>query len=112
MQTKTYTPEALGYGAKNPRELKYKKLRFEVLDRLSKQGQGLSDAQKADFAWFKDAWDEFHLEGANAVDWGLDFSTIVQAILNQITAGKTNAFSQMVCGETRRMLMEKPALRL
>ena len=67
-------------------------------------------AQKADFAWFKEAWDDAMLE-AHDSEWGHLFAMQVQNILDQITAGVTNAFSVMMHTETCRML-RGPALRL
>ena len=108
---KTYSPEHLGFDAKNFNMAKYRTARFEVLDKLSKLGQGLSDLQKNDFAWFKETWDQYHLEQEQA-QWGLTFSTYVQHILNEISAGRTNAFSQMVFEQTRLLVADTPALRL
>ena len=103
--------QSLGFEAKNFHQAKYRAARFEVLDKLSKLGQGLSDLQKNDFAWFKETWDEYNLEQEQD-QWGLTFSTYVQHILNEISAGQTNAFSQMVFEQTRLLVAAKPALRL
>ena len=80
------------------------------MDKLSKLGQGLSPAQRVDFGWFKEAWDAWGLAQYEA-EWGEMFASIVQNILQRITAGVTNAFSEHVYNETRRVL-EKPAIRL
>ena len=99
----------LGYNAPNPNLDRYRKKRHLLLDKLARLGQGLSAAQKADFPWFKDAWDEAMLE-SHGVEWGNVFAMHVQHILDEITAGVTNAFSVMIHKETHRVL-SAPALR-
>ena len=106
----TFTPESLGYNVPNHQEKKYRERRHTVLDRLSKLGQGLSSAQKIDFPWFKEAWDKAMLDRYGS-EWGVLFASQVQHILDDISAGKTNAFSLMVHSETQREL-NLPALRL
>ena len=106
----TYTPEMLGYKASNYRANKYREKRFSVLDKVSRLGQGLSPAQRQDFAWWKEAWDEMNLEEQKE-DWGQVFAMHVQWVLDEITAGRTNAFSKMMHTETIRLL-QSPALRL
>ena len=106
----TYTPESLGYNAPNPTLKQYRDKRHMVLDKLSRLGQGLSPAQKADFAWFKEAWDAAMLESHGA-EWGQLFGMHVQHILDEITRGVTNAFSVMMHTETLRLL-QSPAVRL
>ena len=106
----TYTPEILGYNAANPKLKTYRDKRHSVLDKLSRLGQGLHPAQRADFAWFKEAWDSTMLE-YHGDQWGHVFAMHVQNILDEITNGVTNAFSVMVNAETRRMIAA-PALRL
>jgi hypothetical protein len=106
----TYTPEMLGYEVPNPTLKVYREKRHIVLDKLSRLGQGLSPAQKADFAWWKEAWDGQML-GTHGQQWGQIFAMHAQHILDEISAGKTNAFSVMMHTETIRLL-HGPALRL
>ena len=106
----TYTPEMLGYNASNYTAKAYREKRFSVLDKVSRLGQGLSPAQRTDFAWWKEAWDEMMLD-ENKEDWGQVFAMHMQYVLDEITAGNTNAFSKMMHTETHR-LVQSPALRL
>ena len=82
------------------------KNRFEVLDRLSRHQAGLSDAQKNDFQWWKEAWDEAMVtqHGAN---WADTFAGWVQNLLN---ATGSNAFSKFMYDETVRVLHDSKAL--
>jgi len=43
-----------------------KRNRAQVLDRLARLGQGISPAQRNDFAWFKDAWDSTNARRARS----------------------------------------------
>ena len=106
----TYTPEMLGYNASNYTAKAYREKRFSVLDKVSRLGQGLSPAQRTDFAWWKEAWDEMMLE-EHEEDWGQVFAMHVQCVLDEMTVGRTNAFSVLVHIETIR-LVQSPALRL
>ena len=106
----TYTPERLGAGVPNFKTKQFRERRHEVLNKLSRLGQGLSQAQQTDFAWFKEAWDDAMLEEYGG-EWGNLFAMQAQHILNEIADGKTNAFSVMMHTETRRIL-NLPALRL
>ena len=54
---KTFSLEDLGHGRSRGGGAAGKKRRFEVLDRLSRVGQGLSGAQRNDFGWWKDKSD-------------------------------------------------------
>ena len=103
---KTFTLDVLGAGSANAGGAKARKNRFEVLDRLSRHQAGLSDAQKNDFAWWKEAWDEAMVteHGAN---WADTFAGWVQAILD---GAGLNAFSKFMCDETVRVLQDNKAL--
>ena len=106
----TYTPAMLGHNASNPYAKIYRERRHIVLDKLAKLGQGLSPAQKVDFPWFKDAWDSAMVDSHGEL-WGELFAMQMQKILDDISSGVTNSFSEMIYSETNRMLHE-PALRL
>ena len=55
---KTFSLEDLGHGRSRGGGPSGRKRRHDVLDRLHRNCGGLSPAQKNDFAWWKDAWDE------------------------------------------------------
>ena len=103
---KTFTVEALGGNTVNAGGAKCKKNRHEVLDRLSRHLSGLSDAQKNDFAWWKDDWD-----GAMVLEhkhhWAETFAGWVQKILDDPSS---NAFSKFMYNETVRVLNGRKAL--
>ena len=82
------------------------KNRFEVLDRLSRHKAGLSPAQKNDFAWWKEAWDEAMVTEHRA-NWAETFAGWVQKVME---AKATNAFSHFMYDETCRVFHEKAAL--
>ena len=69
-----------------------KKNRAQVLDRLSRLGQGISAAQRNDFMWFKDTWDKKMLE-EHGVGWPAIFLGRAQRLLNQHETGDGTAFS-------------------
>ena len=98
------------YGAPNPNSSKYRDKRYAVLEKLSRLGQGLSNPQRVDFPWFKESWDRVMLE-SHGDQWGYLFAMQVQQILDNITAGTTNAFSVMMHKETVRLL-HTPAIRI
>ena len=103
---KTFTLVALGEGSPNAGGAKARKNRHEVLDRLSRLNTGLSDEQKNDFAWWKDAWDEamVKLHGAN---WAATFAGWVTNILDSTDP---TAFTNFVYNETVRVLSASTAL--
>ena len=95
---KTFTLVALGEGSPNAGGAKARKNRHEVLDRLSRLNTGLSDEQRNDFAWWKDAWDEATVKqhGAN---WAATFAGWVTNILDSTDP---TAFTNFVYKETVR----------
>ena len=98
---KTYTLEDLGRGRSCGGKAAGRKRRFEVLDRLSRLGQGLSPAQRNDFGWWKESWDAKMLEEHGA-EWGCVFAEWVQRVINDVGDGIGNSFSLFVHAETRR----------
>ena len=98
---KTFTLEDLGHGRSRGGGAAGRKRRFEVLDRLSRVGQGLSGAQKNDFGWWKDKWDTKMLE-EHGENWAGVFAEWAQGVLQDVEDGIGNAFSLFVNAETRR----------
>ena len=106
---KRYSPASLGQNSNNGGGVAGRKTRFEVLDRVSKAGAGLSDAQKNDWPWFKEMWDKAMLE-EHGQDWGGTFASWIQNVINDCSGGANNAFSVFVHAETRRVLEQTKAL--
>ena len=104
---RSFAIEDLGGGGRG----NAKKQRLELLDRLSRIGQGLSAPQRNDFVWFKTAWDakmsEEHGDG-----WPHVLAGWVQNILNDFEVGTCNAFSVFVRAETIRNFSETLALQV
>ena len=103
---KSFDVDDLGAGDAKAGGAKAKKLRHEVLDRLSHLNQGLSPAQRNDFAWWKDAWDEA-MVAKHKANWAETFSGWVQTVVDDPAS---NAFSQFMYAETVRVLQTKKAL--
>ena len=100
-----YTVEWFGQGDNNAGGPQGRKRRHEVLDRLSRLGQGLSPDQRDDFAWFKDSWDFAMLE-KHKQNWGGEFAAYSRGIWIQDTLDNgSNAFSLFVYNETRRLFL-------
>ena len=98
---KRYTPEMLGQGKAHSGGPAARKLRYEVLERISKLGTSLSAAQRNDWAWFREAWDT-KMCNDHGKEWGGTFSTWMQKLLDDISEGLSNAFSVFVHNETNR----------
>ncbi len=105
---KTFTLDALGEGSHNAGGAKGKKNRFEVLDRLSRIGAGLSAGQKNDWPWFKEAWDREMVQ-QHGVTWASVFAKWMQNVLED---ERTNAFSTFVYNETCRVFHSIAALHV
>ena len=108
---KTYTAAALGHGHPKGGFAVARKRRFEVLDRLARNGSGLTETQANDFSWFKEAWDD-RMAGELRQDWGGTFAGWMQKILDEFEGGVGNAFSAFVHNETARCFADEPALTL
>ena len=105
---KTYTLEALGDGSVNAGGAKGKKNRHEVLDRLARMRTGLSDAQKNDWQWFKEAWDQ-EMVKQHGRDWAKLFASWMQKTLDD---ERGNAFSTFVYNESCRVFQGVVALHV
>ena len=102
----TFTLQALGAESANAGGKKAQKNRFEVLDRLSRHKVGLSPAQKNDFAWWKEAWDEAMVTEHRG-NWAKIFAGWVQNVMD---SKATNAFSKFMYDETCRVFHDSAAL--
>ena len=106
---KRYSPEALGQGKARSGGVAARRLRYEVLDEMAKLGTGLTAAQKNDWAWFREAWDEKMCD-EHAQEWGGTFSQWMQKILDDLSDGVANAFSMFMYDETKRHFSKTPML--
>ena len=107
-QIKAYSLESLGIGKKNGGGQQYHKTRMEVMERLRRVAT-LSPQQTADWECFKTTWDKT-MAAAAEEDWAAMFAQIVQKIMDDLTAGITNALSEFMHRETQRILGTAPAL--
>ena len=73
---------------------------------MSRLGSGLPDAQKNDFPWWKDAWDD-HMVAQHGANWASTFAGWIQNIL---IATDSTAFSKFMYDETVRVLQDSKAL--
>ena len=106
---KRYSPEALGQGKPRSGGVASRRLRYEVLDKMAKLGCGLTPAQRNDWAWFREVWDEKMCE-EHAQDWGGRFSGWMQKLLDDVSDGVANAFSVFMHDETMRHFSKTPML--
>ena len=84
--------------------------RIEVLDRCSCHLAGLSPAQRNDFQWWKETWDDAMISEHRA-NWAATFAGWVQHLFDS-GALHPNAFSKFMYNETNRVLHESKALVL
>ena len=108
---KTYTLEVLGDGKANGGGAKSKTKRMEVLDRLARRNDGLSQAQRNDWSWFKDAWDLAMLN-EHKENWPKIFAGWMKTLCDQLEDRSSNAFSVFVHSETTRVFNETAALQV
>ena len=98
----------LGKGKKKGGNQQHQKARLEVLERLRRCAE-LSPAQTTSWGCFKKTWDTEMAE-AHEEDWAELFAQLVQKVLNDLAEGRSNALSEFVHNETRRVLSDTPAL--
>ena len=109
-QFKKYIEEMLGHGKRKGGGAHCHRARMEVMNRLRKVAD-LSPEQTADWEYFKTAYDQAMVDAVGK-DWGRMFSQIVQQIIEDVVAGKTNALSEFMYNETLRVLPKVVALTL
>ena len=105
---KVFSLEMLGKGKKKGGNQQHQKARLEVLERLRRCAE-LSPAQTTSWELFKKTWDTEMAE-AHEEDWAELFAQLVQNVLNDLPEGRSNALSEFVHNETRRVLSDTPAL--
>ena len=108
---KRFSPEMLGQGKPRSGGVNARKCRFEVLDRLAQMGSGLSPAQRNDWIWFKETWDN-KMCVEHAMNWGGVFAGWTQQVIDNLADGMLNAFSVFVEKETRRNFKDNVMLVL
>jgi len=108
---KAFSLYELGEGRPRGGGAEGKRNRAQVLDRVARRGQGISPAQRSDFAWFKDAWGSKMLE-EHAVRWPAVFAGWAQRLLQAHEEGDRTAFSVFLHNETQRCFGEEVALVL
>ena len=107
-EVKAYSLDMLGKGKKNAGHQQHHKARLEVLERLRRAAE-LSAAQTSLWDCFKNAWDKEMAE-AHGENWAELFAQEVQKVINDLKEGRSNALSVFMHNETRRVLLDTPAL--
>ena len=92
-------------------ELRLKKNRMDVLHRLKDLKGALSPEQKFQFAWWKDAWDDWNSR-AHKKEWPAKFAGMLQKVSNDMVGGDGEAFSKFVRDEQTRCLSDAVALSI
>ena len=108
--TKAYSLEMLGKGRKHGGLQAHQKARFEVLERV-RQAAHLSPQQTGQWEYFRNTWDQAMAE-AHGEEWAELFAEMIQQALNDLSEGRSNAFSVFMHNETNRVLASTPALVL
>ena len=107
-----YDPSEFGHGLKNLGGAPCRKNRLEVLSKVSRVGRGLSVAQRAEFDWFKEAWDR-RMADEHKENWPMLFAQQMQDVLTaQEKVPAVAAFSAFVHAETQRCLGGSVALTI
>ena len=108
VSAKAFTLTQLGQGRKHGGTLAHQKHRADVLERVREVAE-LSPQQTCHWNLFKRAWDETMAE-THGINWGKLFAEIVQNLLDDIYARKTDALSLFMEKERQRVLGAVPAL--
>ena len=110
VSAKAFTLAQLGHGRKYGGIQAHQKNRQEVLERVREVAE-LSPEQTCHWDLFKLAWDQQMAE-VHGVIWGGLFAEIIQKLLDDLLAGKTDALSVFMEDEKKRVLGDVPALVL
>ena len=105
---KAYALEALGWNKKNCGGVACQKTRFEVLDRVRAVAQ-LSPDQMSEWQFFKQSWDTL-MADTHGDNWAMLFAEMIQNVLKELEAGRTNALSEFMNSESQRVLRDVQAL--
>ena len=109
---KSFSLQELGKGRTNKTDLRRaKKVRHEVLDKMSELGDGLSAQQRGDFEFFKTHWDDVNEQALGAA-WPEKFAELTQKVQDEHCQGVSNAFSIFVHSESVRCLADIPRIRI
>ena len=108
VSAKAFTLTQLVQGRTHGGTLAHQKTRHDVLERVREVAE-LTAQQTCHWCFFKRAWDEAMAE-AHGINWGKLFAEIVQNLLDDIYAGKTDALSLFMENERQRVLGATPAL--
>ena len=99
---KAFTLPQLGQGRKLGGNMAHQKHRRDVLERVREVAE-MSPQQTCHWDLFKRVWDETMAE-THGINWGKFFAEIVQNLLGDIYAGKTDALSLFMEKERQRVL--------
>ena len=107
---KSYSLAAQGQGKKKGGTAQNQKARLEALDRVRSSAQ-LSPEQSNDWESFRADWDKAMAE-IHGEDWAEQFAQILQHVLDELEKGTTNALSDFMFRETKRVLGDVRTLRV
>ena len=110
MAMNTFTLDAMGASCPEAGGTRAKQNRFDVIGRLSRHLAGLSPAQRNDFQWWKETWDDAMISEHRA-NWAATLAGWVQHVLDS-GALHPNVFSICVYNEANRVLHKSKALVL
>jgi hypothetical protein len=100
---KTFSLPMLGANDNKAGGAAARKNRWEVLDRLARNGAALSPSQRNDFDLWKRIWDEAMVEEHKG-KWADTFAGWMQ---NIVASSETNAFSTFMQNETNRVVRKR-----
>ena len=106
---KAFSLYELGEGRTRAGGAEGKRNRGQVLDRLVRLGQGISAAQRNDYAWFKDAWDG-KMIAEHGDEWPAVFAGWAQRLVQAHEGGDRTAVSKLMHDEALRCFAEEVAL--
>ena len=106
---KAFSLYELGEGRTRSGGAEGKRNRGQVLDRLVRLGQGISAAQRNDYAWFKDAWDG-NMLAEHGDEWPAVFAGWAQRLVQAHEGGDRTAVSKFMRDEAQRCFAGEVAL--